>query len=359
MSDILYSQLRILEKARSFRKLNNIYIRNMPPGAISDQLLETAQLLEEVSGIDLEYTKPDEKRVKEIRKVLESNGIKISNITFFRRKDNKLRISIYSKTSRGHCIDAADMAYAVSRIMEKDFAVLKGSRNIITDRNEEIILEEAPVFFSLFGAELLSRKDGTISGDSYTYINNHEGMTHICLSDGVGTGIKANKTSSMIIELIEQFIEAGFSDKTAVELVNSAMASGGEENPFTVDMTSVDLCTGSCSMIKLGAAATFIKRRDKVKMIRPSSLPAGIFEKVEPDIAKISIEDGDYIINISDGVSDALPFFDKEQQLAKMISETKETNPKALAAEIMDEVLYFTGKNRKDDMAVLVTGFWK
>lgn len=36
--------------------------------------------------------------------------------------------------------------------------------------------------------------------------------------------------------------------------------------------------------------------------------------------------DGDYLIMISDGVADSLPFYDKEKQLVRIISETKEEN---------------------------------
>ena len=45
----------------------------------------------------------------------------------------------------------------------------------------------------------------------------------MCLSDGMGSGMEACKESETVVELLEQFMESGFSQETAAKMVNSAL----------------------------------------------------------------------------------------------------------------------------------------
>ena len=63
-----------------------------------------------------------------------------------------------------------------------------------------------------------------------------------------------------VVELLEQFLESGFSQETAAKMVNSALVMKGQDGMFsTVDICAVDLYTGICNFLKAGACATFIK----------------------------------------------------------------------------------------------------
>lgn len=82
----------------------------------------------------------------------------------------------------------------------------------------------------------------------------------MCLSDGMGSGMEACKESETVVELLEQFMESGFSQETAAKMVNSALVLKGQDGMFsTVDICAVDLYTGICNFLKAGAASTFIK----------------------------------------------------------------------------------------------------
>ena len=54
----------------------------------------------------------------------------------------------------------------------------------------------------------------------------------LCLSDGMGSGIEAFKESEIVVELLEQFLESGFSQETAARMVNSALLLKGREGMF-------------------------------------------------------------------------------------------------------------------------------
>ena len=45
----------------------------------------------------------------------------------------------------------------------------------------------------------------------------------MCLSDGMGSGMDACRESEIVVELLEQFLESGFTQEAAARMVNSAL----------------------------------------------------------------------------------------------------------------------------------------
>ena len=103
----------------------------------------------------------------------------------------------------------------------------------------------------------------------------------------------------------------------------------------------------------MGASTTFIRRENWVETISSTSLPAGVFHKLEPDCTSKKLYDGDMVIMVTDGVLDALPAAHQE----KLIHDTG--NPSELAAYILARVRQYREKEPVDDMTVLVMGLVK
>ena len=95
-----------------------------------------------------------------------------------------------------------------------------------------------------------------------------------------------------------------------------------------------------------------------MRIVDASSLPAGVISGSGIDCFRTGLRDGDYIIMMSDGVLDALPFYDKEKRMKEIIEGIDERMPQAIAERILNEV-YFYDNKIADDMTVLVTGIWK
>ena len=96
------------------------------------------------------------------------------------------------------------------------------------------------------------------------------------LSDGMGSGSSACKESEMVLDLVERFLEAGFSLETAIRMMNSAMVMKGENDIYsTLDLCMVNLYSGMARLYKGGAAAAFIRREDEVECIASENLPVG------------------------------------------------------------------------------------
>ncbi len=199
-----------------------------------------------------------------------------------------------------------------------------------------------------------------ISGDNYTFgerANNY----YVALSDGMGMGQKANQESDITISLLEKFIEAGFDKELTLRTINSILVLKSTEEIFTtIDMSMIDLYTAKAQFIKIGSAPTFIKKKNGVKVINSHSLPVGILKEVDFQIYEQVLEDGDFIITMSDGVLDAnVEEEDKEGWMVDFINTIDSNNPQLIADKIIKKSKHTFLNQEKDDMTVLVTKIWK
>lgn len=124
----------------------------------------------------------------------------------------------------------------------------------------------------------------------------------MALSDGMGSGEEAFKESTMVVEMLEELLEAGFPVKMAIQMMNTALVIGREDVRFsTIDAAIFDLYTGECEFVKAGASATFVKQNGKVEKISSTTLPIGVLQDIEIQTDTRVLSSGDYVIMVTDG----------------------------------------------------------
>ena len=220
-------------------------------------------------------------------------------------------------------------------------------------------VEEAR-FHVLTGVAKATKETERISGDNYAFFEANMGNLTVVLSDGMGSGEKANNDSTMVVELMQKFLEAGFQMETAIQMINSALLAGGENsNMSTLDLCSMDLYSGECHFVKVGSASSYIKRQHLVDRISSGNLPMGVFKKPDLEAVGRTLMDGDYIVMISDGVLDALSQGIGEDMLSELIGNTNLENPGEMANAILNFCIHQSRGKIRDDMTVLVIGIWK
>ena len=130
----------------------------------------------------------------------------------------------------------------------------------------------------------------------------------LALSDGMGSGEAACRDSEAVVDMAESMLEAGIDAQMAVRLMNSAMAGEGSAECLpTLDLCTLDLHEGECTFLKAGAAASFVKHGSVVERISGASLPLGALGEAQPQPVKRGVSDGDYIILMTDGMTESWP----------------------------------------------------
>ena len=101
------------------------------------------------------------------------------------------------------------------------------------------------------------------------------------------------------------------------------------------------------------------KHGDVVECISSASLPAGIFHQVEIEKCSRQLEDGDFVVLLTDGVLDDLKVPMPEETMREILENIECNNPGQMAKQVLEQILLFTAEKVPDDMTVLVTGIWE
>jgi stage II sporulation protein E len=158
---------------------------------------------------------------------------------------------------------------------------------------------------------------------------------------------------------LERFLEAGYERNTAIKAINSVLVFKSDSESYsTVDVCLVDLYSGFGEFIKIGSAPTFIKTGSGVNLIRSTNLPVGILDDVDIESEIVELKNGDMIVMVSDGVSDASSQL-KEKWIINMLREIENVNPKEVAEALLKRAKELSGEKLNDDMTVMVSKIWK
>ena len=128
-----------------------------------------------------------------------------------------------------------------------------------------------------------TNKDGeNVSGDSSIQIALDDGKYLLAISDGMGCGPEARKSSQIAIKMLGRLLSNGFDKETSIELINNTILSNIEDETFaTLDIMVLDLFAGNIEYIKNGACPTFIKNNKNVDIIKKEVWVKNLLEQIE------------------------------------------------------------------------------
>lgn len=323
--------------------------------AVAQQLTEIARIMGTVAE-DLYDIAPAEPGFQEnLKKLLKKRHIVLKNTWVMDKVEGRRQMFLTMKARSGQCVSVTEIAQMLSGLCECAMTSAQDSRCIVNSEYHTVHFVEDVSYQVIYGASKLTREEEKVSGDNYICSQGENGRFVMCLSDGMGSGLDACRESETVVELLEQFLESGFSQETAARMVNSALVLKGHEGMFsTVDICALDLYTGICSFLKAGAASTFIKRDHWVEAVSSESLAAGLMQQIDFDTASRKLYHGDYLIMMTDGVLDALPMEREEETMKEIIMDIQEENPREVSRGILERVLGYSDYRAKDDMTVLV-----
>lgn len=347
------------EHCKALKRQNIIYKNKLKDSrrVIATQLQEIARILGESVDDTYDFHSISNEQMGLLTSRLRDAGIVLKRAV---RLDNRRGISeiiVTMKAKRGKCVSVKEVTRIINLVFDKDTEIVKEKRRVIGTDMDTYRFKERPNFYVLHGLAKTSYDD--VSGDNFTFVSLDSGQTLLGISDGMGTGVRAYKDSEMVLELIENLMESGFGEETTLKLVNTLFVLEGEDlSPATVDMSIIDMYSGVCDFLKLGAAATYVKRGDWVEALRSTSLPIGGEECLDIESATKKLYDGDFVIMMSDGIIETAAKLNKEEEIGKLILEAKPGKPQEMADRILNDAIHLLGDVKEDDMTVFVTGIW-
>ena len=328
-------------------------------GLLADHLKEMAHIMTDVAKETYRYRPVGERKYRQITRVLKESGILLKNFFVLENEDEHMELSLVMRTESQENIVIEDVADLISVAMNMRIRAAKNDPVFMTREWNAYHFLEEPTYHILTGVAKAVKETEKISGDNYSFCEMEQGKMITILSDGMGSGEKACKESEKVIEMMERLLEAGFRKEAAVQVINGALAAGGQEQSMsTLDVCEMNLYTGECDFIKVGAACTYIKREHLVDRLSSRNLPLGVFQQIEPETMHRQLQDGDYVIMLSDGVLDALSQGIGEEIMPEIIGKTTHTNPGEIANQILSYCLHQSRGQIRDDMTVLVIGIW-
>ena len=298
----------------------------------------------------------DDEKSKVI-KALEIKEILVDGIEI-NKKENRYFIDVYLKED-SKISENADFD-KIQKVLEKSLntKLMRNETKIkkLSKQGKRIISYLSADKYILQIGQATKVKDGSpVSGDSLLQIRLNDGKYLIALSDGMGTGPDARKSSQIAIKMLERLLMSGFDKNTSIDLINTTIMNTNEEIFATLDIAIVDLYNGKIEFIKNGACPTYIKNKKKVQIVKSLSLPAGILKDINLTTYDKDIQEQDILVMCSDGILDAnVEYKNKELWVKYMLEDIETTNCQKIADLILNEAVDNSYGMAKDDMSIIV-----
>ncbi len=323
---------------------------------MSDQLENVS---EAISNIAKEIEKDENKFTKESAKIkllAENSNISIVDLKI-KKTDTKYTINLYTDKCKDECY-IEKIEQILSEVLEDEIKLQKKECAIDEENNVcKQIYSSKDKYLLRVGIAKKTKDKSVVSGDTYIKTKLDDGKTLIALSDGMGSGPDARKSSKVAIKMLERLLKTGFEKDASIKLINSTMCLNSKDDMYaTLDIGIFDLFTGNMEIVKNGSCPTFVKSKKDVQLIKSLSLPAGILDDIDLVTFDRDLEDGDIVVMCTDGIIDSnTEYSNKEMWVRDILSEMETDDVQKIADIIVQEAVDNNLGRPKDDMTVIVS----
>ena len=356
---------KISSELKTSIMIRDIYQKKQIEGReiLSNNISHMASSIDEIINEFQNDISFDVREERNIAYAFNKAGIDYKDLSCTNTKEGRLIVNVKLNYCRGTDFCVRNVIPIISRAVKREMCV--GNENCCIDRSKNlctVLFEERPKFYISSCIKVIP-KDGEVeSGDNSYFGKGKNGEYNIFLSDGMGSGKVADQDSSIVIDLVKKLTESGLSMDTVIDTLNSIMSlKFNEEEKFaTLDIANIDLYRGELELIKVGAAATFIKRGEEVKVINNTTLPIGVLDKPDVQVNNISLENGDIIVMLSDGVIDCQKGDEGDYSwLVEYLKKCKTNSQELIRDGIIKEATKLSKGYIKDDMTLIVSKTFK
>lgn len=340
-----YVNLRLCEKKNRILRQNELEESRRMLGSQYEQISRVLDVSAEKLDSELRFCDEYESAVADY---LAGKGVECEVLAYYDSSD-LLRIELCGKAISGK-IPLDVLRGDIGRLTGKPMAApeqVEGSRITCISFREE------PPYECRLGASAEKKYPGGCSGDSGTYFYGDDGKLYIVLCDGMGSGENAARLANGMIRYMQYFLKTGTAPDSAAEIVNSAMLLKNEKNSFsTADISVIDPATSELTVVKCGAAESYIRRNGRIMKIGGEAVLSpgeGLDELLRPRLFRARLEDGDILVMGSDGA-----FCGNESKIEGYIKRIHSDDPKELA-DILLKMTHIDAAN--DDRTVIAAAY--
>lgn len=347
-ADIIYSSNKFLAEYRSYR-ITTMNLSNSR-AIMAKEAEGVAEILKGLaleSGTQLKYQSKLEKTLYD---ELLKKGFLVSEILIY-GEGAKCTVSLVLNMKEFSL-------YSLQNIISKviNLNVILCEKNNITEDKIYLSFRKRVEYDAVFGVSKVNKDGSTISGDTHSVLRISDKKFLVALSDGMGSGKEAENVSSISLSLIESFYKAGMNSDLILNTVNKLLSINNEDSFTALDVSVIDLENRSADFIKYGAPYGFIINDGAVKIIEGNTLPLGILEDLSPSVARTEVFDGDMILLLTDGISDA---FKSSSSIIDFLRSVPAKNPQTLANQILSKAIALNEGKHLDDMTALAVRIFK
>lgn len=327
--------------------------------AAGEQIFQTAELLRR-SAAGFQDMPEYERRIRQkMKKELRFLGIETGAVRVFRGEAQRPEIYLLLRGLKQSCVSAKTIGEILSESCGQKMRPAWNCQAAVTAEPANFHFVPDTKYQIFCGTASITRAGEMVSGDNFAFLQKDTGKVVMSLADGMGSGVGACRESEKVIELLEQFLDAGFPQETAVRMINSCMLLQNYQQMFsTIDLCMVDLYNAKCDIIKSGAAPTFLCRGNETEVISSNAFPAGVMQQSDYESLHRQLASGDSIVMMTDGVLEALPQEGREKMIVELIGKSASKNAKEHARRLMEKVYLMQKLQARDDMTILVGKLW-
>ena len=357
VKDEVQRMTRAINSAFRISKMNFIWSKKLKEEKknVGSQLESVSKAISSIADDLKKDSKTEDIFVKEKEEILillKEKEILVQDIFINKNEDERITIELHiEKTNKKNVKDY------ILKTLEKilnDKLELKQKEIIENQKSEKLVYKSADRFIIEIGQAIAIKDGNTVSGDSLLYTRLQDGKHLLAISDGMGSGEEAKKSSQIVVNMLQKLLNTGFNKQSSIDLINTNLLNVGQDVYATLDVAIVDLFKGNIEFIKAGCAPTYVKNKKKVQIIKSASLPTGIVKNISKDVIERKIEDEEVIVMCSDGIIDSnVEYKNKALWVKYLLEDLETTNPQKCADILLNEAVDNNYGNIKDDMSVL------
>ena len=340
------------DMANTFRRLDYTFAGSDDPGISLGQVGDLVEgFRDQIGRIGEAHELADERLADKLK----SMGMEDVSISVLADTSGRNRYYVAGRTRGEGMILSRQVAELLSAHFGRNIRAGMNSPSLFFDEYRSAEYEECASYRCRYHVRRIKKCGSPVSGDNFSIREYEDGRLVMMLSDGMGSGSLASCESCMMLDTMEEMLEAGFAPEYSISFANNCMSRRNKGRTFTTfDMAVIDMYDGVLRSYKQGAAVTYIVRPgdddNRLETITSTTLPVGVLDEADCDEMELKLAAGDAVVMISDGISD----MDDDDRMEDILKNIRIGDSKKMVDEILGGMIGREDAYMRDDITVMV-----